>query len=75
MKPARLILKVFEFHAPLSDAQLAWWLGHFGVKPATARSVRYRLARAGLLRACRTVYVNARGQAVRQWELAPGGKK
>lgn len=74
MRPDRrkLIRKALEHHAPMSDAQLCWLMVHFGLKPATTRGLRYRMTRAGEIRAVdNKVQRTAKGRLVNLWELAP----
>jgi hypothetical protein len=73
MRPNRykLIRKALEHHAPMSDAQLCWLMGHFGLKPATTRRLRYELTRSGDVRFAKKSYRTGRGQMVCMWELAP----
>lgn len=74
MRPNRrkLICKALEYHAPLSDAQLCWLMGHFGLNPATTRKLRYELTNRGYVRFAKKSYRTGRGQMVCMWELTPG---
>jgi hypothetical protein len=71
-----LVLRVFQYHGPLTDAQLAWWMEDVLQKnAATAKRKRWELSQEGMLRevpgkALRT----AAGRFQKLWELAPGVK-
>ena len=73
MRPDRrkLIRKALKHHAPLSDAQLAWLMGHFGLKPATTMKLRRALTKAGEVRFAQKGYRTERGQMVCMWEMNP----
>lgn len=71
----KLVLKALQFHGPMSDQQLAWWMTHFEIKTATAKKIRRRLTRNGLVRFAQKAYLTQRGQLVCLWELNPNGKK
>lgn len=69
--PAKLILRALEVYGPMTDGQLAWWLrARFKVSEATTRRARRLLALRGLL-GSGGARINARGQAVRKWQIMP----
>jgi hypothetical protein len=56
----------------MSDAQIAWWLGHFHVSAATARHARHALTRAGRVRFARRLIPGAApGCWCMLWEVTP----
>jgi hypothetical protein len=67
----KLIRKALAYHAPLSDAQLCWLMGHFGLKPAATRRIRYEMVKRGEARFAGKSYRTGRGQMVCMWELQP----
>ena len=67
----KLMRRIVRRHAPLSDAQLAFVLKHFGMKPGSVRSLRHRMTKSGEIRFANKTTRTSRGQAVCLWEAAP----
>lgn len=63
-----LVAKVLRHHGPLTDEQLAWWLGHFGLTAAAAVRARYTAVRRGLVRYARRVRETRAKRLARVWE-------
>jgi hypothetical protein len=55
----------------MSDAQLAWLLEHFGMKPATTKKLRHKLTVASEVRFARKVKITESGHVQKLWELVP----
>ena len=68
-----LVLKALRCHGPLSDAQLAWWLGHCGIKSGSARRARHDLTRVGKVRFARKLAPGKQpGRWCQLWEVHNG---
>lgn len=70
--PRRLVLLTLKCHGPLTDRQLVWWLGHFGVSPSSVRKTRRLLTQRGFVRFARRAVEAGNGQLARLWEITPG---
>lgn len=67
----KLVIKTFRCQGPLTDAELAWWIGHvLKQNPATAKRVRIALTKDGEIRFAHRVKVTANGRLQKKWELA-----
>ncbi len=66
---SRLVLATLRTHGPLSDAQLGWWLSHFGVEREAARRARGRLTKAGAVRFSGRLARGETGRFGMQWEI------
>jgi hypothetical protein len=64
----RLVLAALRGHGPMSDGQLAWWLGRFHIPAKSAAAARRRLVQRGEVRWAHRVCKNPRGQLTAVWE-------
>jgi len=64
----RIVLLALEQHGPLTDAQLAWWLTHFGAKPSTTLGIRRRLTEQNKIRFAGKLRLVAPGRYAQLWE-------
>lgn len=68
----RLVLAVFKSHGPLTDAELAWWIGHvLKFNPESAKRKRNELTKKREIRFAHRVKVTPSGRLQKYWELAP----
>jgi hypothetical protein len=68
----RLVKAVLREKGPLTDAELAWWLGVvFKANGATARKKRRELTKKKEVQFASKVKITASGHVQKLWELAP----
>jgi hypothetical protein len=67
-----LVLKTLLCKGPLTDAELAWWIGEvLRQNPSSAKKKRRELTKAGAVRFTGNAKMTPSGHLQKRWELAP----